>query len=330
MRRREFIGILVGASVARLLTASPPSAAQAAKVPYIGILSPAGPETTWFAEGLRQGLSEHGYVDGQNIKLEFRWAYGRFDRLPGLAAELVALNVDVIIAGVTQASLAAKAATRTVPIVMVAVGDPLGTGLVESLARPGGNITGTSNMTTDVVGKQMELLKELDPGLSSVAVLWNPANAVFQARQVEEAKAASRRLGLLIDFFAANAPEAFDAAFAAIRRDKARALHVLGDPVFTRHLDALLAQIAKERLPAVSGFREFAERGGLLAYGPNYYDAARRSAAYVHKILGGTKPGELPVEQPTTFELLVNLKSAEALGVTIPASILTRADEVID
>jgi putative ABC transport system substrate-binding protein len=331
MRRRGFLAFMGGAAAVLPALARAQRAPQASRVPLIGILSPAGPETGWFSEGLRQGLRDQGYVDGQSIRLEYRWAYGQFDRLPRLAAELVELRVDLIVAGVTQGSLAAKAATRTIPIVMVAVGDPLGSGLIDSLARPGGNITGTAVMATDVVGKQLALLKELDPALQHVAVLWNPANAVFQARQVEEVEVASRRLGLRLDFFAASAPDTLADAFAAMRRDGARALHVLIDPVFVLHRRELAALIAATRLAAVSGVRDFAEEGGvLMTYGADFVDSTRRSMAYVAKILRGAKPGDLAVEQPIKFELVVNLKTAKQLGITIPEPILTRADEVIE
>jgi putative tryptophan/tyrosine transport system substrate-binding protein len=255
---------------------------------------------------------------------------GLHDRLAGLAAELVALDVDVIVAGVTQASLAAKAATRTIPIVMVAVADPVGTGLVASLSRPGGNVTGTSTVSAEVVGKQLELLKEVTPNVDRVAVLWNPANSVFQALQVREAQAAGRRTGLELRFLEATAPSEFGAVFAAMQREGMRTLLVLADPVFRAHHDALLELIATNRVIAASGFRDFAAAGGLLAYGPSYDHASKRAAVYVDKILKGAKPGDLPVEQPTSFELVLNLKVAQALNLSIPSSVLIRADEVIE
>lgn len=311
-------------------TSASPAAAQASRTPLIGLISPAGPNTGWFAEGFRQGMKELGYVEGRNFRIEFRWAHGRFEQLPSLAAELVQLNVDVIVAGVTQASLAAKAATPTIPIVMVGVGDPVVVGLVASLARPGGNVTGTSNMSADVVGKQLELLKEVDPSVSRVAALWNPANAAFQALQRREAEIAARRIGLQLEFFDASGPQDFDAAFAAIHEANHRALLILVDPVFAVHRAAISELVAKIRVIAVSGNREFVEAGGLMAYGPSYFQASRRAAAYVDKILKGAKPADLPIEQATNFEIIVNLKTARAIGVELPQALLARADEVIE
>jgi putative ABC transport system substrate-binding protein len=259
-----------------------------------------------------------------------RWAEGRFDRLPQLAAELVRLNVDVMVTAVTEASLAAKAATSTIPIVMAGVGDPVAVGLVASLARPGGNVTGTAGMSADLVGKQLELLKDIDPALSRVAVLWNPANAAFQALQVHEAETAARRTGMQLRFVEARDPSAFSDAFATIRREQVQALLILGDPVYRAHRDALAAHAMKQRLVAVSGTRAFVEAGGLAGYGPSFPDLSRRAATYVDKLLKGGKPADLPVEQPTRFELVVNLKTAKALGVTIPPTVLARADEVIE
>jgi putative ABC transport system substrate-binding protein len=328
MSRRAFIGAFALLAVGAL-AAPRPAAAQAAKIPRVGVLGPED-DSTWVARGFRDGLAELGYVEGRNILVEYRWAHGQFGRLPELAAELVRLDVDVIVAAVTAASLAAKAATGTIPIVMVGVADPVGVGLVASLARPGGNVTGTSAMAAEIVGKQLELLKDTDPGLARVAVLWNPANAAFQALQVREAEAAGRRSGVELRFHEARAPAEFDVAFAAMRSEGARALLVLADPVFTRHREALVGLVARTRLLAVSGIRDFAEAGGPIAYGPNYLDSSKRAAAYVDKILKGARPADLPVEQSTRFELVVNLKTAKALGITVPQSILLRADEVIE
>jgi putative ABC transport system substrate-binding protein len=275
-------------------------------------------------------MRELGYIEGRNLQVEYRWAHGQFERLPELAAELVRLNVDVIVTGVTAASLAAKAATQSIPIVMVAVGDPVGVGLVASLARPGGNITGTSTMNTEVVGKQLELLKDIDRNLSRVAVLWNPANSAYQALLLREAESAGRKLDLQLMLLEASGPNEFDATFAAIRRERVRALLVLADPVFSLHWDALVEGISKDRLLAVSGTREFAQAGGPLAHGPSFFAASKSAAPYVDKILKGAKPGDLPIEQSTKFELVVNLKAVKALDLTIPQSILVRADEVID
>jgi putative ABC transport system substrate-binding protein len=307
-----------------------PVAAQASKMPHIGFLSPHDGSASVWVRGFGEGLKELGYVEGQNIKVEYRWAHGRFDRLPELAAELVRLDVDAIVAVVTAASLAAKAATPTIPIVMAGVADPVGVGLIASLARPGGNVTGTSAMSAEIVGKQFELLKETDPGLGRAAVLWNPANVAFQTLQLKESEAAGRRSGVQLLSFEARGPGDFDGAFAAMRRDGIRALHILSDPLFVLHREALVGLGSKNRLVAVSGFREFAEAGGLMSYAPSYFDASKRAVAYVDKILKGAKPADLPVEQPTRFDLVVNLKTAKALGITVPQSILLRADEVIE
>jgi putative tryptophan/tyrosine transport system substrate-binding protein len=326
MRRRDVLAFAAGAVLAGPFAAR----AQEARIPRVGILSPHGPTVAWVADGIREGFRELGYIEGKTIQIEYRYAHGQFDRLPELASELVRLNVDVIVAVVTDASLAAKAATRTLPIVMVGVADPVGVGLVDSLARPGGNITGTSGMTAEIVGKQLQLIKEIDPSISRVAVLWNPANSAFQALQVREAEAAGPRLGVQLQFLAATAPDEFGAAFATMRREEMRALLILSDPVFVLHRVALVDFVTKGRLSAVSGFREFVETGGLAAYGPNYRHRSKRAALYVDKILKGAKPADLPIEQPANFDLMINLRTAKALGIEMPASILARADEVIE
>ena len=326
MRRRDLFALTAGAVLAGTL----PARAQDAKVPRIGLLSPHGPTVAWVANGIREGFRELGYIEGKSIQIEERYAHGQFDRLPELASELVRRDVDVIVTVVTEASLAAKAATRTVPIVMVGVADPVGVGLVDSLARPGGNITGTSAMTAEIVGKQLQLITEIDPGVSRLAVLWNPANSAFQALQLREAEGAGPGLGVQLRFFTATAPDEFAAAFAAMRREDLRALLVLSDPLFVLHRAALADFVAKGRLAAVSGFREFAETGGLAAYGPSYFHRSKRAAVYVDRILKGAKPADLAIEQPAKFDLLVNLRTAKALGIEVPLSILARADEVIE
>jgi len=269
-------------------------------------------------------------VEGQNIAIEYRWAEGRFERLPDLAAELVRLKVDVIVSVVTQASLAAKNATRTIPIVMVAAGDPLGSGLVASLARPGGNVTGPSSMYAELAGKQLELLKETVPKVSRVAVLWNPANAVWQAQMLRATEVAARALGLQLQLLEARGPDELEGAFAAMTRERASALLVQVDVIFALHARRLADLAAKRHLPAMYGSREHVEAGGLMSYAPNIPDLFRRAATYVDKILKGAKPADLPVEQPTRFELIINLKTAKALGLTIPPSLLVRADQVIE
>ena len=306
-------------------------AQQPKKVARIGFLAPA--TRTGYqhqTDAFLQGLRELGYVEGQNIAIEYRWADGNFERLPELAAELVRLKVDVIVAAVTQASLAAKNATGTIPIVMVAVGNPVDSGLIASLARPGANITGTSSMNVEVVGKQLELLKETLSKISRVAALWNPANPVFQAIQRRETEVAARALGVQLHFLEARGPDEIERAFAAMAKERAiKALLVLSDPVFTSHRKRIADLAAKQRLPTVSGIREYVEAGCLMAYGPSFPDMYRRAAYYVDKILKGTKPADLPVEQPMKFELVINLKTAKQIGLTIPQSVLYRADKVI-
>jgi putative tryptophan/tyrosine transport system substrate-binding protein len=302
-------------------------AQQPKKVPRLGFLSPTSDDSR--VEAFRQGLRELGYVEGQNIAIEYRWADGKFDRLPDLALELVRLKVDVVVAVVTQASLAAKMATGTIPVVMIGVSDPVGSGLVVSLARPGANITGTSSMTAEIIGKQLELIKETLPKISRVAALWNPANPIFQAIQRRETEVAARALGMQLQFVEARAPDEIDRAFARVAKERMRALLVLNDPVFTAQRKQIADLSAKHRFPTVSGTREYTEVGGLMAYGPSFPDMYRRAAYYVDRILKGTKPADLPVEQPMKFELIINLKTAKQIGLTIPPNVLARADKVI-
>jgi putative ABC transport system substrate-binding protein len=296
----------------------------------IGILGATRAEDLPSLEGLRRGLHERGYVEGQNLAVEYRWAEGRFERLPQLAAELVTLKPAVIVALVTQASLAAREATSSIPIVMVAVGDPIGSGLVTSLGRPGGNVTGNSSASVEVAGKSVEILKEIAGDRRRVAILWNPANSVFQSQMLKEAEAASRSLGLQAHVVAARNTSEIDTAFQAMSRARAEAVAILSDPIFVRERQRIAALAAKGRLPSIGGIREYADAGGLVGYGPNFYELYRGAAAYVERILKGAKPAELPVEQPTRFELTVNLKTAKALGITIPPSLLLRADQLIE
>jgi putative ABC transport system substrate-binding protein len=275
-----------------------------------------------------RGLRELGWVEGQNIAVEYRWAEGRLERLPELAAELVGLKVDAMLVGGTQAALAAKQATTTIPIVLAGIGDPVGTGLVASLARPGGNITGLSFLASELSAKQLELLKEAVPKVSRVAVLWNPTNS-FHRLALRDAEAAARSLGVQLQLLEARSPNEFDSAFAVVTRKRAGALLVLADAVFLLHRTRLADLAARSRLPAMYGLTEHAQVGGLMAYAPNFADSFRRAAGYVDKILKGAKPGDLPVEQPTKFDLVINLKTAKALGLTIPQSLLIRADQVI-
>ena len=328
MKRREFLSFVGGAAATWPLVAG----AQAPKVPRVGYLSPSSPAGQWLARNnaFRQGLRELGYDEGKNIVIEYRFAEGKFDRLPDFAAELIGLKVDVIVAVVTQASLAARNATTTISIVMVAVSDPLGSGLVTSLQRPGGNITGIGSMTGEIVGKSLQLLNETIPNLSRVAVLWNPDNAIFQAQMLKEAEAAAGVLGVQLQTFGARNAAEIDHAFSAIAKDNARALLVLNDPILIQHATQIVTLAERNRLPAMYGQREFAVTGGLMAYGNDPHVLFRRAAAYVDKILNGAKPADLPVELPTKFELILNLKAAKALGLTFPLALLGRADEVIE
>ena len=298
-----------------------------ARIGYLAAASRTG--MSHLTEAFFQSLGELGYVEGKNIAIEYRWAEGKFERLPELAAELVRLKVDVIIAALTQASLAAKAATGTIPIVMVAVANPVDSGIIASLARPGANITGTSVMNDEVVGKQLELLKEALPTISRVAAMWNPANPVFQKLQLRAVEATARALNVSLLKVEARDRDEIERAFKALAKERARALHVLPDPVFTAYRGRVADLALKHRLPAVSGTKESAEAGLLMSYGPSFPESYRHAAIYVDKILKGAKPGELPVERPTRFEFVINLSTAKQIGVALPQSLLYRADRVI-
>jgi len=326
MRRREIIILLGGAAAAWPLSLR---AQQARQVHRIGFLSP-NSELSARDRTFVQGLRELGYVDGKNILIEYRFAGGKFKQLPALASELVRLKVDVIVAGVTQASLAAKTATRTIPVVMLAVSDPVASGLVESLARSGNNITGTSSQLAEVQGKSLELLKEIVPDLRRAAVLWNPGNAIFQAQMLQSAKEAAIALGLELHEFGARNARELDGAFESIRNAHVDALLVLGDPTLRTHREKIIEFAAKNRLPAIYATEEHAEAGGLVTYGPDMDAQFRRGAVYVDKILKGAKPADLPIEQPTKFSFAINLRTARALGLRIPPGLLVRADKVIE
>jgi putative ABC transport system substrate-binding protein len=279
-------------------------------------------------QSFRQGLRELGYSEGHDVIIEWRNANGDYDRVPGLVADLVQRKVDVIVVETTLAVQTLKRATSTIPIVMALVADPVGSGLVASLAHPGGNVTGLSLMLPDLAAKRLQLLKETIPRLVRVAVLWNPATP-WHAKVVENLKEAAPSLSIELKFVGVRKPEEIGPAFSAVSRAHAQALYVIEDPVFLTHRMTLLELALKARLPAVSGVRQFADAGALMSYGANFGDLYRRSAGYVDKILKGAKPGALPIEQPNKFEFIVNLKTAKALGITIPQSILLRADEVI-
>jgi putative ABC transport system substrate-binding protein len=327
INRRAFIFATTGGLLAAPLARR---AQQAGKVPRIGYLALNPAANPHLHEAFRQGLRDLGYVEGRNLVIEYRDDEGKVERLPALAAELVSLKVDLIVAGAYQATLAAKNATKTIPIIMVAVADPVRIGLIASLVRPGGNITGLTLLAgTEMIGKHLELLKEAVPNLSRVAVLSNPANPMHVLR-LREVEVAGRSLRVQLQILKAQGPEEFDSAFAAMTRERAGALYVVGDPMFVSHRRRLAELAAKSRLPAVYELKDHAEAGGLMVYGPSTVDMFRRAATYVDKILKGAKPGDLPVEQPTKFDLTINLKTAKALGLTIPQSLLLRADQVIE
>jgi putative ABC transport system substrate-binding protein len=307
------------------------AAQERAKLPRIGWLALNSAETHphQFA-AFRQGLSERGWVEGRNVLIEARRADGRAERLPALAAELVRMEVDVIVAAGSAPTQAARAATRSIPIVMAASSNALAEGFVASLARPGGNITGMTFMAgTEIAGKQLQLLLELAPAASRIAVLANPDNA-SHAAFAAQLQAAAAALKVRLQLLHARTPDQFDAAFAAMAREGAAALLVLTDGYFYGQRGRLVELAAKARLPAIYSQREFAEAGGLVCYGPSLVEMFRRAATHVDKVLRGATPGEIPVEQPTRFELVINLKTAKAQGLTIPQSLLLRADEVID
>jgi len=325
MRRREFIGLIGSAAAIVPLAAY----AQRSTIPVVGVLSPAGPKSSG-VNGLFEGLRELGYVEGRNIRFEYRWAEGRFGRLPELAADLVRLKVDVIVAFLTQATEVAKKQTSTIPIVMVGVSDPVGEGFAASLARPGGNVTGTSSLAAALVGKQLELLKLVAPDNTNVATMFNPANVTFQALQVKEAKAASQTLGLQLRYLEVRAPTEFEAAFRTIVQEQIGSLLILIDPLFMANSGTLAELSVKSDLITMTGYRTFAEAGALMSYGPNYFETYKAAAPYVDKILKGDKPANLPIDQSSRFEFVINLKTAKMLGKEIPTSVLGFATEVIE
>jgi putative ABC transport system substrate-binding protein len=329
MDRRAFIGTLVGGALGAPLASEAQPAGEIARIGWLAVNLAANPR---LREAFLQGLRDLGYVEGRNVVIEDRSAEGKPERVPALAAELVALKVDVIVTSGTPQALAAKHATRIVPIVFAGVSDPVTSGLVTSLARPGGNITGLSLLAPDLVGKGLEQLKQAVPGVSRVAVLWQ--SGVLGERTEhdmrKEADVAARALGMRPQFVEARGPETFDRAFSDMTKARAGALTVLSTPMFVSERSHLVALAAENRLPAMYPLREFVDAGGLMAYGPNLLDMWRRAATYVDRILKGTKPGDLPVEQATKFELVINLKAAKALGLTMPPALLQRADRVIE
>jgi putative tryptophan/tyrosine transport system substrate-binding protein len=327
MKRREAIMLLSGAAAAWPITAR---AQQLSRVPRIGVLllgtpTSFAPRTQAFVEGLR----DLGYVEGRTVAIEWKWGQDRDDLLPDLAAELVRSQVDVIVTGGTPPTKALKNATRTIPIVMAIVGDPVAAGLVDSLARPGGNVTGFSIVATDLSGRRLQLLKEIVPGLSSVAVMSNLANPQSQM-ELRETQSAARRLDLRLHSVPISADTSIENAFEKIKKEPVQALIVVTDAILYSQRSRILDLVAGNRLPAMYPYRDFPEAGGLMSYAPSDRDLFRRAASYVDRILKGANPGDLPVEQPTKFELVINLKTAKALGLDVSLLIQQLADEVIE
>ena len=328
--RRKFIETLAGGLLASPLAAE---AQQAAKTPRIGYVSLNAVANSHLRGAFRQGLRDLGYVEGRTVVIEYRDAEGKPERLAAFVAELVALKVDVIVTGGgSPTALAAKQATKTIPIVFASASDPVMDGLVASLARPGGNVTGSSNLNPELVGKCLEQLKQAVPGVSRVAVLWQPGAAGERTGKdmLQGAVVAGLALEVRLQFLEARGAVDVDRAFSEMTRARAGALTVLASAMFFSERRRLLDLAAKNRLPAVYTQREFVDAGGLMSYGPNLADLFRRAATYVDRILKGAKPADLPVELPTKFELVINLKTAKALGLTIPLSLLQRADQVIE
>ena len=326
-RRREWL-VALGAGALAWVGAA--RAHAPSTVRRIGLLSGFAPSAYAASyPAFQLGLRDLGWVEGRNVSIEYRYADGRLDRLPDLAADLVRLKVDVIVTEATSDSLAAQKATKTIPIVMVAAGDPVANGLVASLARPGGNVTGLSQMLQEVSWKRLELLKEIVPRLSRVAVLWNPQSASATLNW-EENQQPARQLGIQLQSLEIRSPDELDRAFEAATAARAGALAILPDPVISTNLKRIVDFAARSRLPSIYQSSDFADAGGLVTYGPDRADLFRRAAGYVDRILKGTKPGDLSVEQPTKLELVVNLKTAKAIGITIPQSLLVRADRLVE
>lgn len=329
MRRREFITLLGAAAGAWPLAAR--AQQSVGKAPReIGILSPfsRSDSETWHL-AFRQGLRELGWVDGENIRIQYRYAEGSSERLPELVADLIGHKVELIVVAVTPDALAAAKATKTIPIVMASAGDPVAAGLIQNLARPGGNITGLSQMSTDLAAKRLELLKEVVPNLSSVGVLWNPRDAI-SAITWGEIQIPARRINVELHSLEVEGVGEFDSAFAKATDAKVGAIYPLPAPIFVNNERRIVEFAANSRLPSVFHLPEFVHLGGLMSYGPDRVELFRRAATYVDKILKGANPGDLPVEQPTKFELVINLKTARAFGLTVPATLLTSANEVIE
>ena len=327
MRRRDFIVLVVGSATIRPLIVH---AQHAQKISRIGVLLPGTPESfSLRTRAFLDGLRELGYVEGRTIEIDWKWGQDRVETLSGLAADLVRSNVDVIITGGTSAAQALKAATATIPIVVAIISDPVASGLVDSLARPGGNLTGFSIVAPELGGKRLQLLKELVPHVSSVAVLLNTRNPQSQI-ELKEMRSAAQEMRLQLYPIEISTEDGLDDAFVAMNKAAVQALVVLTDPILFSQRKRTVDLANRNRLPAMYFFKGYAEEGGLMSYGPSDTDLFRLTAAYVDRILKGTKPGDLPIEQPTKFELFINLKAANMVGVTIPESFLLRADKVIE
>ena len=325
MKRREFI-----AATAALLVSPPRLRAQGARrrLGFLAIGDGSGQALNQTELALFDGLRNHGWIDGRNLIIEYRFSHPP-DRLPASVADLIALNPDVLIVPGPRAAVALKSATATIPIVFVAVFDPVGLGLVQSLSRPGGNITGLATSAGVAVAKQIEILRELVPGASKIAILANPGNPMQRLTLAEEVPSTARNLGVALPIVEATTAEELDSAFASAAAQHADAMIVFGDPLTVVQAPRVIALAAKHHLPAIHLSRQFAN-GGLIVYGPDIADLFRRAAGYVDKILKGAKPSDLPVEQPTKLQLVINMKTAKALGLTVPPSLLVRADEVIE
>jgi putative ABC transport system substrate-binding protein len=327
MKRRNFLTLSGIVVLAARSAAAARGVGQPARIGFLGN-STATLEANLVGP-FREGLRDLGYVEGDNLIIEYRWAEGDYARFPALIAELVALNVEVIATAGTPATLALKKATSSIPIVMIAVGDPVGSGIVQSLSRPGGNITGLTSIAPELEGKRLELLKEVVPQISLVAVLWNPSNRYMIATE-QRVQAAARVLGLRVLSLAVQDLDELENAFATIRKERPEAFNVLADRLFLHNRVRIMEFAAEQRLPGVHAYRELVEAGGLMSFGPSYAGMHRQAATYVDRILKGANPADLPIEQPAEFELVVNLRTAQALGIEIPPSILLRADEVIE
>ena len=329
LKRREFVALLGGAAVTWPLAALAQQADRVRRVGVLQGLAEGDPEWPRRFGAFKQRLQELGWTEGRNVVFEFRFAGGKPERLPGLAADLVQANVDVILTNAAQPIEAARKATSTIPIVMASVGDALGAGYVASLARPGGNVTGLTLVATDQSAKRLQLVKEIVPNLVRVAVLWN-ANASGHRLQLQEMERATPALGIVLQSFPIRNADDIDAGLQAAVHAKAQAIVTMDDPVVQSQRGRIVAFAMRQRLPVMSEFRAATEAGTLMSYGPNQVELWRRSAAYVDKILKGANPADLPVEQPTKFELVINLKTAKALGLELSPALLALADEVIE